>query len=629
MNDPLNLLIIVGIISAILFYFFIKLTQAKKEMSLALREKQATIKDEYKIPKLVDYISSKMLELTTSNLYAENLTEEEYRRRLSRRKELKKALRECNTGDESARTFVKEFINDLLITDLKLNNETVNYAIPFDNHNLMTLEEKFETVLYLSELEHGKNALVALIEKFKLDSPKADGGYRVLVKEINSIYEELVKNRELSFEDKLRIVTQFVYAQYKGFGVIDSIREMNIDGVSGGVSGMPENAAPDTFTDNSFYDHVMDGKNTSLESVWIMYKGISIHLSFLSFKSQAELKRVVTNVYKYGYPGQLSETKPAIINEMADGSRVTVVRDKLSESWAFFIRKKYDVSKVALPELIVHKNADILIQLLDLLMKGKQSVAITGATGTGKTTFLTAIIGHLAPYLNLRVLETKFELNLRKRYPHLNILTLQETETVTGQDALDLSKKMDGDVTVLGEVATNPVASWMVQTGQVASLMTLFTHHAKTLTELVHSLRNALLAENLFTSEKIAEQQVVRVLGFDVHWEFNEETGERYIERVSECVAAFNISEVDYKSEFDALKTPEELDAFHKKMEAMYYMQQVQSTQFIENVIIRFENGQYIPVNPISKVRMDTMMKSLNSQEQEELQYLMNEVWGA
>ena len=41
-------------------------------------------------------------------------------------------------------------------------------------------------------------------------------------------------------------------------------------------------------------------------------------------------------------------------------------------------------------------------------------------------------------------------------------------------------KKTDGSVNIIGEVATDPVASWMIQAAQVASKFTLFTHHAKT-----------------------------------------------------------------------------------------------------------------------------------------------------
>ena len=62
---------------------------------------------------------------------------------------------------------------------------------------------------------------------------------------------------------------------------------MKIDGVSGGVSGIP----------TSFYEQLDDNiKDTILpklpyshDSVWILFKGKTIHLSFLSFETEKEL----------------------------------------------------------------------------------------------------------------------------------------------------------------------------------------------------------------------------------------------------------------------------------------------------------------------------------------------------
>ena len=58
---------------------------------------------------------------------------------------------------------------------------------------------------------------------------------------------------------------------------------------------------------------------------------------------------------------------------------------------------------------------------------------------------------------------------------------------------MDVQKKTDGSVNIIGEVATDPVASWMIQAAQVASKFTLFTHHAKTFPDLVTALRNSML----------------------------------------------------------------------------------------------------------------------------------------
>ena len=75
----------------------------------------------------------------------------------------------------------------------------------------------------------------------------------------------------------------------------------------------------------------------------------------------------------------------------------------------------------------------------------------------------------------------------------------------------------------------------MIQSAQVASKFTLFTHHAKTFPNLVMALRNSLLKIGMFTNEKTAEEQVVGVLNFNIHL-VKDFRGRRYIERVTECI---------------------------------------------------------------------------------------------
>ena len=155
---------------------------------------------------------------------------------------------------------------------------------------------------------------------------------------------------------------------------------------------------------------------------------------------------------------------------------------------------------------------------------------------------LMAMIKYIYTSLNIRVQETAFELHLRKVYPDRNILTFRETDTISGQEGLDVQKKTDGAVNILGEVATDGVAAWMIQMAQVASKFTMFTHHAKTFDNLILSLRNSLLKVGMFHNEKVAEIQVVGVLNFEVHLK-KSYSGDRYIERITECIPIENKNE--------------------------------------------------------------------------------------
>ncbi len=75
----------------------------------------------------------------------------------------------------------------------------------------------------------------------------------------------------------------------------------------------------------------------------------------------------------------------------------------------------------------------------------------------------------------------------------------------------------------------------MIQSAQVASKFTLFTHHAKTFPNLVTALRNSMLRAGVFKNERTAEEQVVQVLNFNIHL-VKDFRGRRYIERITECI---------------------------------------------------------------------------------------------
>ncbi len=74
----------------------------------------------------------------------------------------------------------------------------------------------------------------------------------------------------------------------------------------------------------------------------------------------------------------------------------------------------------------------------------------------GKTTLLMAMIDNIYETMNLRITETAFELHLRKIYPTRNILSMRETETISGQDCLYVQKKTDGSVNIIRRGCNRP-----------------------------------------------------------------------------------------------------------------------------------------------------------------------------
>ncbi len=581
---------------------------------------------------MIEFVKRRLDEITKINLYDIGLSEEELKRRKNKKYELKKALKGCTYGDVNDKKYVKELIYDLLAKEYGVDEINISTAIQFDSPSLLTAQDKFDILLYIYKKEFGYEALSEIIKKYNLDEFKYVQGeakpcYVITEEEIESIYEK-EKKIDLTFSDKLNIVVQRIYQHYKGYSSIDEIRDMNIDGVSGGVSGLPESFISQVAqTDGSDYlTQIQEHKvQRACDSIWIMFHGKSIRLAFLSFGSEAELKRVCQNIYKYNNPGQLSDTNGYKINEMKDGSRVVVVRPSMSETWAFFVRK-FDVKRATVEQWTGDTaGKEEAIDLLKFLVKGARITSITGEQGCGKTTLLMGMIENIYETMNLRITETAFELHLRKVYPTRNILSMRETDTIPGQEILDVQKKTDGSVNIIGEVATDPVASWMIQSAQVASKFTLFTHHAKTFPDLVTALRNSMLRAGVFKSEKIAEEQVVQVLNFDVHLS-KDFRGKRYIERVTECTPIH--SQDEYTTDFRKEKTLEgKFDLFFDN--ATQYFRKITDKKVYEyRNILEYIDGEYVITNKISDQNIKDMRLNMTETDAEEFDQFVEKHWG-
>ena len=622
-NILLTIVVFIGVGAAIA-HFIKKNKNAEVENEIEKDDKT------YTLEKMRDYIKKRLDEITKINLYDIGLSEEELKRRKNKKYALKKALKGCTYGDVNDKRYVKELIADLLSKEYGVDETNISSAIPFDVPSLLTSQDKFDILIYAYKKEFGYEALTQLIKRYNLATLKYIEGetkpcYVITDDEINSIFEQ--EKIVLSFQDKLQVVVQRIYQHYKGYSSIDEIRDMNIDGVSGGVSGLPESFLSQVAqTDGDYLDQVAEHKvPRACDSIWIFFQGKSIRLAFLSFGTEAELKRVCQNINKYNNPGQLSDTNGYKINEMKDGSRVVVVRPSMSETWAFFVRK-FDVKRATVEQWTGNMpGSEKVIDLLKFLVKGARITSITGEQGCGKTTLLMGMIENIYETMNLRITETAFELHLRKVYPTRNILSMRETDTIAGQECLDVQKKTDGSVNIIGEVATDPVASWMIQSAQVASKFTLFTHHAKTFPDLVTALRNSMLRAGVFKNEKTAEEQVVQVLNFDIHLQ-KDFRGRRYIERVTECIPI--VDQQTYDRDYNSEKTMDgKVQKFFENA-TTYFSKVTEQNLYRYQNVLEYVDGEYQITNKITDKNLQEMRANMDDSDLEYFDAFVEKYWG-
>ena len=622
-NTLLIIIIFISAVASVLYY-------VKKNKNAEVEQEIEKDDKTYTLQKMKEYVKKRLDEITKINLYDIGLSEEELKRIKNKKYALKKALKGCTYGDVNDKRYVKELIGDLLAKEYGIDETNISNAIPFDIPSLLTAQDKFEILLYTYKKEFGYEALTQLIKRYNLATLKYIQGetkpsYVITDDEIDEIYEK--EKIVLSFQDKLEVVVQRIYQHYKGYSSIDEVRDMNIDGVSGGVSGLPESFLSQVAqTDGDYLEQVSEHKvPRACDSIWIFFQGKSIRLAFLSFGTEAELKRVCQNIYKYNNPGQLSDTNGYKINEMKDGSRVVVVRPSMSETWAFFVRK-FDVKRSTLEQWFKGEpGCDDSIELLKYLVKGARIISITGEQGCGKTTMLMGMIENIYETMNLRITETAFELHLRKIYPTRNILSMRETDTIAGQECLDVQKKTDGSVNIIGEVATDPVASWMIQSAQVASKFTLFTHHAKTFPDLVTALRNSMLRAGVFKNEKTAEEQVVQVLNFDIHLQ-KDFKGKRFVERITECIPVEEKNEYTYDHRNE--KTLEgKFDKFFDN--ATHYFEKITDRKLYEyRNVLEFIDGEYVITNKISDKNLQAMRDNMDENDVDDFNKFIEKHWG-
>ena len=164
----------------------------------------------------------------------------------------------------------------------------------------------------------------------------------------------------------------------------------------------------------------------------------------------------------------------------------------------------------------------------------------------------------------------------------------------------------------------------MIQSAQVASKFTLFTHHAKTFPNLITALRNSMLRAGTFTDEKIAEEQVVSVLNFDIHL-VKDFRGRRYIERVTECIPVKEKNE--YTNDYRKAKTLEGKVEKFMDNATVYFTKTTNRELYKYRNVLEYHDGEYVLTNPISDTNIKEMLNNMDDNDAEEFKKFVKKHW--
>lgn len=450
-----------------------------------------------------------------------------------KKRTLASALDSCVNGVEKSKNIVLSAIREIVERELPTVEDCLE-VVDFNDVYYVDADIQWELLIYLVKKKHKADPMSYICDTYGLHKEREipndmTGGVdkRCLFDDelLSSILESELGSRKLEYNEMRDIITILVYRSRYGFGVVDTLRGLDVDGFNFGTSGSVR--------------YLIDGAYNipyrTVNSVWVQLHAKWIHFSFLDFRKIEEMKRVVNQLVAWGTTAPMTEKSPYKVNDAFDGARVTAIRPPAGECWACFVRKFSSglyVKEKLLNKPFVH-NWELPSTLIYYLMRGEQTTAFTGQQNTGKTSMMKAAMADVA-MVNIRILEMSFELAIRELYPWKNVLTVKPTDYVSAANLQDLLKKTDGYLSMVGEVAEDIVAARMIQFCLIASAFTIFSHHAKTDADLINGLSNSLVACGEYENHDVAMSTVLDAIKNNVHLDFVK--GERVIAFISEII---------------------------------------------------------------------------------------------
>ena len=294
--------------------------------------------NEYTLEYLSEKLKTIFNDILNQNLSELYISRKALEKRKKQKERLNQAIRSCAEGYLGEREYLKDYIKDLIQSKLKINEETIDSVIPYENTPQLTELDKFEILLNKYKQDYGLDAFGVLNKTCKFDQEKQNEKgfyYEVTKEDINKSF--LFIKPVLTYVIKLEVLAQRLFQLTFGFGVIDElVYQKSIDSILGGTSGVTEEQY-------NYIEEIMKSEDITIDksynSIWIVLGGKPIRLSFLGFDSREELIRVCKNLYRYDNIGYLTSSSGYKLSYLRNGSRIVVTRPKFTAGWSFFIRK--------------------------------------------------------------------------------------------------------------------------------------------------------------------------------------------------------------------------------------------------------------------------------------------------
>lgn len=285
--------------------------------------------------------------------------------------------------------------------------------------------------------------------------------------EIENLVLENISGKNATIDQKVSIVKN-IYSSIRGFGILDSI--MNDEEITEVMINGPDN-------------------------IFVEKKGRVQRISE-TFESKDKLENVIQRIVaKAGR--EVNEANPIVDTRLPDGSRVNVVLPPIALCGPTVTIRKFSKTPMTIEQLIKYGSiTPEIAEKLEILVKAKYNIFISGGTGSGKTTFLNALSNYIPKDERVITIEDSAELQIVGVDNLVSLETRNANSAGSGQitirDLIKSSLRMRPERIVVGEVR-GAEALDMLQAMNTGHDGSLSTGHANSTHDMLSRLETMVL----------------------------------------------------------------------------------------------------------------------------------------
>lgn len=312
-----------------------------------------------------------------------------------------------------------------------------------------------------------------------------------LEERIEDIVEQRLAGQYCSIEQRLSIVRQ-IYSSIRGFGLLDSI-----------------------ISDDTITEVMINGP----EHIFIEQNGRLFKLD-KQFESQRRLEDVIQRIV--GLAGrEVNQANPICDTRLPDGSRVNVVLPPIALCGPVLTIRKFSKTPMTIEKLISYGSiTQEIADKLELLVRAKYNIFISGGTGSGKTTFLNALSNYIPKDERVITIEDSAELQIEGVENLVSLETRNANASGAGQitirDLIKSSLRMRPERIIVGEVRGGEALDMLqaMNTGHDGSLS---TGHANSTQDMLSRLETMVLQGSSGLPLEAIRQQIASALDIILH----------------------------------------------------------------------------------------------------------------